>query len=231
MRVFIQDRDVGQLEVLERSLRDTGHEPVVIYSLTEILDMASHPHLIPDAILAEAAVIRRTLGRLGEATAATLIDLLARPLVIATGPSDAALPVKVNARLPRPIPVAALGDLLSDLPYEGQERRGGSRRARSDVVEIHLYNGGSYGPYTARFYDLSPGGACVRIPAGSAVPERSPDATADIWVHEGPLGATRLHGRIAWVDIPMSNSETRVGVEFASLSDAARTRIRTALTA
>lgn len=229
MRVFIQDRDIDHLGALERDLDQAGHEPVIIYSLTEILDMASHPHLAPDAVVAEGAVIARTLRRLAESTAGVLRDLLLERLVIATGPLGESLPLEVNARLPRPVPFGDLAGLLSGPVRAGRDRRTARRRACSDPVEVHLHNGGSYGPFAARFMDLSLGGACVRIPPGGRIPGESPDATVDLWVPEGPLTATRLCGRLAWAAPGPTDRSIKVGVEFFELSVAARTRIETAL--
>ena len=230
MRVFIQDRDVGQLDTLERGLHLAGHEPVVIYSLTEILDMASHPHLVPDAVLVEAAVIERSMRRLGEATASVLLDILAEPLVIATGPAETVLPMEVGARLPRPVPIEALQDLLSRPERRNMERRTAQRIPCSHSVEVHLYNGGTFGPYAARFQDLSMGGACVRIPPGGTTPKGSRDATVDLWVQDGPLGATRLSGRLAWTSTAPVSNAVCVGVEFFDLTEAAVARIGTTLT-
>jgi hypothetical protein len=229
MRVFIQDRDIGHLDALERDLHLAGHDPVVIYSLTEVLDMASHPHLAPDAVVAEAKVIGRTLRRLGESTAGVLRDLLAERLIVATGPEEETLPLEVGARLPRPIPFDDLEDLLTGVKRTGSDRRTRGRKAYSDPVEVHLYNGGTYGPYGARFMDLSLGGACIRIPPGGRIPGESPSTTVDLWVQDGTLSATRLHGRLAWTNVPGNGRAARVGVEFFDLSEAARTRIETAL--
>jgi hypothetical protein len=229
MRVFIQDGDVDQLDALERELHLAGHEPVTIYSLTEVLDMASHPHLAPDAVVAEARVITRTLRRLGESTAGVLRDLLADRLLVATGVVEDALPLEVGARLPRPIPIQDLQGLLGAAARSSSERRNGRRKSYSDSVEVHLHNGGSYGPFAARFMDLSLGGACVRIPPGVRVPSEQSDATVDLWVHDGHLCATRLHGRLAWAAPTPANRAIKVGVEFFELSEAARTRIETAL--
>ncbi len=229
MRVFIQDRDIGQLDVLERELHLAGHEPVVIYSLTEILDMASHPHLAPDAVVAEAMVIGRTLRRLGESTAGVLRDLLAKRLVVATGEEKDPLPLDIRARLPRPVPFNDLECLLQGLKEVGSDRRAANRKVYSVPVEVHLHNGGTYGPYGARFMDLSLGGACIRIPPGGRIPGESQNATVDLWVQEGTLSATRLHGRLAWTNNPTQGRSARVGVEFFELSQATRTRLETAL--
>jgi len=231
MRVFIQDRDIGQLDALERRLLIAGHEPVVIYSLSEILDMAAHPHLAPDAVVAEAAIIGRTLRRLGEVTAAVLMDLLSERIFIATGVPEESLPFEVSGHLPRPVPSGALEALLGGKVYAGRERRSAARRTCTDAVEVHLYSRGTHGPYTARFLDLSEGGACVSIPAGGAVPEKTPDTTVDLWVQDGPMSATRLHGRLAWTAPGAAARGTRIGVEFFELTDAARSRIHTTLTA
>ncbi|MFH1531458.1 MAG: PilZ domain-containing protein [Pseudomonadota bacterium] len=228
MRVFIQDRDVDQIDALERGLLLAGHEPVVIYSLTEILDMASHPDLVPDVVVAEASVVARTVRRLGESTAGVLRDLLAEGLLVATGPVEETLPMETCARLPRPVSLDALQELLSGPTLTGRDRRTARRVACAHGIEVHVYNGGSYGPFTARLVDLSMDGACVKMPGG-AVPGLNQDATVDIWVHDGPLCATRLHGRLAWSCIAPESCSTRVGVEFSRLTEAARARIETAL--
>ena len=186
--MFIQDRDIGQLNSLESDLRLAGHEPVVIYSLTEILDMASHPHLAPDVVVAEAMVIGRTLRRLGKSTALMLRDLLAERLLVATGHAEDSLPMEVGARLPRPFPFEALEEFLVGTGYGGRNRRTTARKTCSDPVEVHLHNGGSYGPYAAPFTDLSTGGACLRIPPGGRIPVESTDATVDLWVQDRPPG-------------------------------------------
>lgn len=229
MRVFIQDRDIGRLESLERDLKNAGHEPVVIYSMIEILELASNPDLAPDVVVAEALVIDRTLRRLSESTAAMLRDLMTDRLLVATGESSEALPMKVGAQLPLPFNFSALNEVLVSPPQGTRNRRNETRKAWSAPVDIHLHNGGTYGPYSARFMDLSMGGACLQIPPGGQMPIEGHDTTVDLWVHSGHLEATRLHGRLAWTSSVRSDRGTKVGVEFFELTEVARSRLESAL--